>query len=71
MIEKYSPDGHVEDLNPNDELYVQEVNFQEEFFLDVEQDLQLETNYLLNNYNMTQFEINVASEGVNIFDIAI
>lgn len=45
--------------------------YPEEFFLDKEQDLSLSHNYILNNFNMTQFEINVSEEGVNLFDISI
>lgn len=71
MIEKINK-GQVEKENaPGNEIYIDEKMYPEEFFLDKEQDLDLNNNYILNNYNMTQFEINVSEQGINLFDISI
>lgn len=71
VLKKYDPGMKVDENNKDSELFIEEENYPEEFFIDHEQDLKLETNYIINNFNMTQFEINVAEKGVNLFDIAI
>lgn len=70
VLSKFNPELVQDHKDPKNELYLEKTLYPEEFFIDVEQELDLDTNIILNNYNMTQFELNVAEEGLNLFDIA-
>lgn len=53
VIRKYDPKLKVDENDKNSELFIEEQNYPEEFFIDKEQDLKLDNNLIINNYNMT------------------
>lgn len=71
ILNKYDPSLQMDKNQPDSELFRDEIEYPQEFFLDKEQDLGLDTNFLLNSFNMTQFETDVSSKGVNLIDVAI
>lgn len=70
LIKNHDGNANFEDKKPGDELFIDDVSYPEEFFLDTEQGITLQNYYILKDYNMTQIEINVEEEGLNLFDIA-
>ena len=58
-----------EDLD--DEFFIDEREFSEEFFADENVVNESQTYFLLKDFNMTNWEINVEPRGINLFDIAV
>lgn len=70
LIKNNNPSSNFEDKKPGDELFIDDTVYPEEFFLDPEQGISSQNYNILKDYNMTQIEINVEEEGLNLFDIA-
>ena len=71
IIKIHDPSLNLDDDNqPGSELYIDNIEYPKEFFVDPEQAISPQSFYVLKDFNMTQFEINVEEEGLNLFDIA-
>ncbi len=71
VIQKFDPNVTFEDKEISSEFFIEDKMYNEEFFLDTEQVISEQNYFVLKDYNMTQFEINVEEEGINLFDVSI
>jgi hypothetical protein len=70
LIKMHDPSADILDNTPGSELYIDDVKYPSEFFIDPEQKITEQNYYVLKDFNMTNFETNVEEEGINLFDIA-
>lgn len=67
IVQDFDENVHA-DLD--DEFYIDQKEYPEEFFADPLVVNESQSLYLLKDFNMTNWEINIAPKGINMFDIA-